>query len=204
MNVISKSTSILLAVSIGGLIFGCGTAKQKATSEVKLELKSPAASATPQPSVEAQKSTAGETPEADYNYTWKVGGPAPDGKVVFADWEPQTPGSTVTRNGARIYLLSDYGFMLINEGSYKHPKAVYLLGFLKQKKIRVFRSFVEFKNALRDIPRGSKVCHHDVCTAGTAPGIDYERTWKTIKQAFKRAHLKFNEEDNVSYCVCPK
>lgn len=137
---------------------------------------------------------AAERSDGEEKFTWKVGGPTAEGNFLFADWEPG-----VHFEGP-IYLLSGYGFMLISEGSYRHPKPAYLLGFRKQRKVKVYRSFSEFNRALKEIPRGTTVHHHDKCTAGTAPGV-HEATWRKIRRPFKSAHLRFIE-DSVMYCYC--
>jgi hypothetical protein len=129
-------------------------------------------------------------PGAVSHYRWKIGGTSPDGNMVFADWEQ-----------GHLSLLSDYGFMLINEGTYEHPKAVFLLGYRQQKRITSFRSFAGFKQALKGIPSGTQVYLHTVCTSGTAPGVD-EKIWKAVGNAFQKAHLLFNADDHVMYCIC--
>ncbi len=118
------------------------------------------------------------------HYKWKIGGPTSEGNIVFADWEQ-----------GHLDLLSDYGFMLINEGTYEHPKAVYLLGYRQQKRITAFHTFAKFKEALKGIPSGTRVYLHTVCTAGTAPGVD-EKTWKAVGSAFHETYLRFNADDN--------
>jgi len=69
---------------------------------------------------------------------WKAGGPTKEGNFVFLEWRP---GEMF---GSRLFLLSDYGFALINEGAYEHPKVVYALGFLKQKKVETYRTLAAF------------------------------------------------------------
>jgi hypothetical protein len=127
----------------------------------------------------------------DQVFTWKAGGLMPDGNVLFADWDKR----------ARIYLLSDYGFMMVNAGSELHPKPAYLLGFLKQKRVEVCRTFPQFQAALKRIPRGARVYHYTVCTAGTAPGVSW-RAYVPVERAFRKGHLKFNPERHIMYECC--
>ena len=129
-----------------------------------------------------------------YAEKWKLGGPTKDGNCLFVNWRPG-PG-----NGAKIYLLTDYGFMLINEDC-RHPRPIYLLGFMKERKVEAYRTFSEFRRALRRIPRGSKVYLHTTCTSGTSEGVG-EKTLRDVDRAFRKAHLKYNEEDHIMYDIC--
>lgn len=130
--------------------------------------------------------------------TWKSGGTLQNGKFVLLNWRPDSMGDP---GSGCAYLLSDYGFVLLNEGTYSHPKVVYLLGFLKEKRVDAYRSFKAFQSALKKLPRGSKVYRHDICTSGTAPGIG-ETTVANVNRAFRKAHLIFNDEKSVRYCLC--
>lgn len=189
--------SILSCGGIGFLLFRYWTSLPLTSYTVPQNLPS-IESVSPPSSVSAPRNKVQNTDsisasETEKNFTWQVGGPTPEGPLLFAKWRPD-------ELGANIYVLSDYGFMLLNEGSHERPKAVYLLGFLKQKKIKVFRAFADFAAALKEIPRGTKVYCHTVCTAGTAPGIG-EKISNQVERAFHRAGLKYNEEDHVMYCA---
>lgn len=122
---------------------------------------------------------------------WNLGATDAKGNYIFAG------------ENARIHLLSQFGFMFLNEGTYEHPKPAYALGFLKEKKVIVMRSIAALQAELKKIPRKSRVYLYDVCTAGTAPGVG-GKPWKAVTRAFRKAHLKFSEDDCIRHCTCPE
>jgi hypothetical protein len=189
--------AIIAACGVWGLLLLHTVRRQVWLSRTGSTLRRQDAGATPQTSPPLQLKQADlrsrnttDSPILESHFTWHVGGPTPEGDFVFADWE-----------AGHLALLSDYGFMLINEGTYEHPKAIYLLGYRNQKRVRVCRSLPAFKKALKDIPRNTKVYLHTVCTTGTYPGMHAE-TWEPIESAFRAAHLRFDKEDCVRYCIC--
>jgi hypothetical protein len=133
-------------------------------------------------------------PASEELYTWSLGATDERGNFIFAAMHRDMPGLH------KKHLISDYGFILLNEGTYDHPKPVYALGSLKAKRVEVFRSFTNFRKALSRLPHKADVYEYTVCTSGSAPGVT-EKTWTAVVRAFRKAHLKYHDgEDYINSC----
>jgi hypothetical protein len=99
------------------------------------------------------------------------------------------------------FLLTEpYGTMLINEGDEKHPKARYVLANRAKKKVFSTFSEAEFKRALAQVPRGSKIRQYETCTVSLGYGLA-PNTVERFANLQKDRGLKVGPEPIVT-CIC--
>lgn len=99
-----------------------------------------------------------------------------------------------------IELRDEYGAILINDGDEQHPRARFVFGCRKDRRLVSTYDLPTFIKALKRIPRGSIVHRHDSCQVSRSNGLP-ESAYARFEAAFKQAGLKLTEENRIE-CVC--
>ena len=101
-----------------------------------------------------------------------------------------------------IELVDEYGVMLTNPGWEDNPSPVFLIALKKGRTLIETGDPQVAANALKVIPKGSKVRWYDSCSVPRGYGLPSSvRT--NFKAAIKKAGLKLLEDENIT-CYCPK
>jgi hypothetical protein len=126
---------------------------------------------------------------------WRDGGQQNDGTIIMGywRWDPPDAGSEHP-----IYLISDYGFMLVNGGTVDLAQPVYVLACRERRTVLTFRSFDSFHQAVSGLPRDITVYRYAVGGGGAAVGIG-EQHRAVVALAFREAGVECREDKVVSY-----
>jgi hypothetical protein len=101
-----------------------------------------------------------------------------------------------------VKLVDDYGVMLTNPGGEKNPSPEFLIAFRKGRTLIKTGDPQVAANALKLIPKGSKVRWYDFCAVPRSYGLPYT-VRDNFEAAMKKAGLKLLEDENIT-CYCEK
>lgn len=112
----------------------------------------------------------------------------------LATWASKRGSSDVP-----FLLDDDYGVTLINEGSEKQPRALYVLGSRGKKKVWQTHNINKFQQLVDSIPKEAKVRIYDSCAVSIENGLT-KVVMNLYDKTLKRLKVK-NDDRNIT-CIC--
>lgn len=96
--------------------------------------------------------------------------------------------------GGPVLLKTDYGLMVVNEGTTKRPKLLIVLASAKGKRVENLDSLAAFRAGLARLPKGAKLYVYDRCTSSCSDGLP-RSAWSQVRAVCRKARVRLMNAD---------